>query len=89
MRIIETLADSVDNVVNLEDAADCLAGEGDGAGADQERLDDVLLQDVGDGAFPHVDPGRLLSLGVFVPQLGHSPCNHTVQIGNYGAEFFF
>ena len=62
MRIIEILADSVDNVVNLEDAADCLAGQGDGTGADQQGLDHVLLQDVGDGALPHVDPGSLVAI---------------------------
>ena len=67
LRII--LADSVDDVVNLQDAPDRLAGQGDGAGADQEGLDHVLLQDVGDGALPHVYPGGLLALGVFVPQL--------------------
>ena len=64
------LADSVDDVVNLQNAPDRLASQGDGAGADQEGLDHVLLQDVGDGALPHVNPSSLLALGVFVPQLG-------------------
>ena len=62
----------VHNVFDLENTTDCLAGEGDSTGADQERLDDVLLQDVGDGTLPHVDPGSLLTLGVFVPELCHA-----------------
>ena len=68
------LTDGVDDVVNLEDAPDGLAGEGDGAGADQERLHHVLLEDVGDGSFPHVDPRGLLSLSVSVPQLSNGAC---------------
>ena len=52
----------VDNVVNLENAAHGLGGEGDGAGGDEERLHHVLLQDVGNGALSHVDAGRLLTL---------------------------
>ena len=54
--------DSVDDVVDLEDGPDALGGQGDGAGGDEQRLDHVLLQDVGDASFPHVDPSRLLSL---------------------------
>ena len=54
----------VDNVVDLEDGADSLGGEGDGAGGHQQRLHHVLLQDVRDSALPHVDSGRLLSLRV-------------------------
>ena len=54
----------VDDVVDLENGADRLGGEGDGAGGHEQRLDHVLLQDVRDGALPHVDAGRLLSLGV-------------------------
>ena len=79
----EILADSVDDVVDLQDAPDRLAGEGDGAGADQQGLDHVLLQDVGDGALPHVDPGSLLTLGVFVPQLGDGACKiyHNKTVG--------
>ena len=36
------------HVVDLEDAADGLGGEGQGADGDQQRLDHQLLQDIGD-----------------------------------------
>ena len=52
----------VDNVVNLEDTAHGLGGERDSAGGDEEGLDHVLLQDVGNGDLPHVDPSRFLAL---------------------------
>ena len=52
----------VDNVVNLEDTAHGLGGERDSAGGDEEGLDHVLLQDVGNGALPHIDPSRFLAL---------------------------
>ena len=68
----EYLSDAVDNVINLEDASDSLTGQGDGAGADQKRLDNILLQDVGDGSLPHIDTSCFLSLGVSVSQFSHS-----------------
>ena len=74
MRVINGeiyLSDSVDDVIDLENAPDGLTGQGDGAGADQERLDHVLLEDVGNGALPHIDPGGLLALGVFVAEFSH------------------
>ena len=54
----------VDDVVDLEDTSDRLCSQVDGGRGDEERLDDILLQDVRDGSFPHVYTGRLLSLSV-------------------------
>ena len=58
------LSDGVDDVVDLEYGPDALAGQGDGGGGHQQRLDHVLLQDVGDGALADVDAGALVALGV-------------------------
>ena len=66
------LTDTINNVINLEDASDSLTGQSDGAGADQERLDNILLQDVGDGSLSHIDTSSFLSLSVFVSQFSHS-----------------
>jgi hypothetical protein len=55
-------SDGVDDVVDLHQAADGLGGQGDGGGRDEQRLDDVLLQDVGDHALANVDAGIHLTL---------------------------
>ena len=69
--MLRILTDCVDNIINLENASDCLTGESDGAGADQERLDHVLLQDVGDCSLPHIDTSCFLSLSMSVSQLSY------------------
>merc|ERR1719348_589275 len=61
-------AHSIDNVINLENAPYALGGECDGTGGDEERLDHILLQDVGDGTLTHVDTSSFLSLAVFISQ---------------------
>ena len=63
--------DRVDDIIDLEDAANRLASEGDAACADQQRLHHILLQDIGNCSFSHVDSCRLLSLRVSIPQLCH------------------
>ena len=62
--ILHLATDSVDNIVDLQDGAHALGGQGDGAGGDEQRLNDVLLQDVGDATFSHVNSGGLLSLQI-------------------------
>lgn len=63
------LSDGVDNVVDFEYGSDGLRGQGDGACGNEEGLDDILLQDVGDCSLAHIDPAVDFSLGVLVPQL--------------------
>mmetsp|Transcript_2970 Transcript_2970/g.8795 ORF Transcript_2970/g.8795 Transcript_2970/m.8795 type:complete len:255 (+) Transcript_2970:290-1054(+) len=58
-----------DDVVNLEDHAHALGGERDGGGVHEQRNDNVLLEDVGNGALAHVDARALLPGGVAVAQL--------------------
>merc|ERR1719473_1343596 len=50
-----------DDVVNLEDEADALGGEGDGRGVHEEGHQHILLEDVGHTPLAHVDARRLLS----------------------------
>ena len=69
--MLRILTDCVDNIINLENASDCLTGESDGAGADQERLHHVLLQDVGDGALSHINTSSFLTLSMSVSQLSY------------------
>jgi hypothetical protein len=66
------LSNGVDDVVDFEDGPDRLRGKVDGRGGDEEGLDDVLVEDVGDAALAHVDTGHGLSLRVAVAELGHS-----------------
>ena len=63
-RISFILSDGVDDVVDLEDGPDRLRGEVERRGGDEQRLHDVLVEDVGDGALPHVDAAHGLALGV-------------------------
>ena len=63
-------ANGVDDVVDLHEAADGLGGQGDGRRRHQQRLDDVLVEDVGDHALANVDAGVDLALSVSVAQLG-------------------
>ena len=54
------------DVVDLEDHAHALGGEGDGRGVDQEGLQDVGLEHVRDAVLLHVDAriGRALRVGL-------------------------
>mmetsp|Transcript_5574 Transcript_5574/g.18894 ORF Transcript_5574/g.18894 Transcript_5574/m.18894 type:complete len:210 (-) Transcript_5574:1079-1708(-) len=60
------------DVVNLEDHAHALGGEGNGGGVHEHGHHHVLLEDVRDGPLAHVDPGVFLPCGVLVAQLAHN-----------------
>ena len=64
------LTDTVDDVVDLEDWPHGLGGQVDGRDRDEEGLNDVLLEDVGDAALADVDSGVLLAERVAIAQLG-------------------
>ena len=65
------LSDGVDDIVDLENGPDRLGGQVDRGRRHEQRLHDILIEYVGDGALPHVDAGAFLALGVAVAQLGH------------------
>ena len=56
-----------DFIIDLQDHSNTLTRQRDGARGHQQRLHHILLQDVCDLAFPHVDARVLLSLGMTVP----------------------
>ncbi|KAI3492768.1 hypothetical protein L1887_42565 [Cichorium endivia] len=58
-------------VVDPEQQRHGLGGELDGARVDEQRLQHVFLEDVGDLALAHVDARRALAQRVAVAQLGH------------------
>ncbi len=58
-----------EHVVDFQEHTDGLRGEHDGADADEERLDDVLVVHVGDASLPDVDASVLFTGGVPVPEL--------------------
>lgn len=58
-------------IIYFEDHADALRGERDLGGVDEQRLYDLLLPHVRDGAVAHVDAARRLALVVSVAQLRH------------------
>ena len=51
---------ALDDVVDFEDGSDSFRRLRDGSGADQDRLDDVLLQNVGDASTTDVDASGFL-----------------------------
>merc|ERR1712083_1086777 len=59
-------SDCVHDVVDLQNGPDRLAREG--AGADQERLNDILIQNIGNGSFPHINSGSFFALCMPVSQ---------------------
>ena len=58
------LSDGVDDIVDLHETADGLWGQGDGGGGDEEGLDNILFQDVGDHALANVNARVHLTLCV-------------------------
>ena len=57
-------------VVDLQQQAHCLSRKLDRAGGDQQRLDDLLLENVGDEALADVDSGIALAESMAVAELG-------------------
>ena len=66
------LSDGVDNVVDLEDGPHRLGGQVERGRRHEQRLHDILVEYIGDGSLPHVDPAHFLPLGVAVAKLGNS-----------------
>ena len=62
-------SDGVHNVVDLQNGPDRLAREGDGASTDQERLNNILIQNIGNSSIPHINSGSFFTLCVPVSQL--------------------
>ena len=58
----------LDIVVNLEEQADGLCSQLDGASSDEEGLDDLLLEDVGDETLADVDAGASVAQCMTVAQ---------------------
>ena len=67
---IPSLSTALDYVVYFKNGSDSLRGLRDGGRADEDRLNDVFLEDVGDAASPHVDARRLFILIVPISQIG-------------------
>mmetsp|Transcript_51773 Transcript_51773/g.118977 ORF Transcript_51773/g.118977 Transcript_51773/m.118977 type:complete len:320 (-) Transcript_51773:820-1779(-) len=59
------------NVVNLEDEADALGGEGDGARVHEQRHEHVLFENVGHPPLAHIDARRCLARRVPIAQVSH------------------
>lgn len=58
------------NIINTQDQSDSLRGKLDRTCRYQQRLQHVLLEDIGHQSFPNVDTGVPLSQSMSVSQLG-------------------
>ena len=48
-------------IINLQEQANCFCGELESARRDQQWLDDILFQDIGDQTLQTMDVGRVLA----------------------------
>lgn len=60
------------NIVNFQDAPNSFSGEIDDAGRDQQRLHNILFQNICNASLPYIDSSSGFTLSMAVPQFCYS-----------------